>query len=188
MNNNKTRNKVLFHIGNSLILLSILSILFVYFPLLDVYFFPPEQHIIKKQGIFISIPKIHAYAPVVENVDPWNEKLYQEKLKMGVAHAKGTSLPGEKGTSFLFAHSSDLPWNITRYNTAFFRLSELQQGDTIELMKDGEKFVYKVVDRKEVSPSEVKYLQPQKKDQLILQTCTPPGTSLKRLLIFAERT
>lgn len=194
-------NRLFYHLGNLLIILSLSGFSFVFYPIARIYLFPPTiQPIQTQKGIFLTIPKIHAQAPIVENVNPWNESQYRQALKKGIAHAKGTALPDEKGlpasqagTIFLFAHSSGAPWEIAWYNTIFLRLGELQKGDSIEITKNGKKYLFKVRGKKEVWPSEVNYLsrsnrdlsQP-KKDQLILQTCTPIGTSLKRLLIFAD--
>jgi LPXTG-site transpeptidase (sortase) family protein len=138
-----------------------------------------------QKGTFITIPKIKAQSPVIENVDPWNEAAYGEALKHGVAQAKGTSLPGQHGTVYLFAHSSGLPWDLTHFNTIFLKLGELQNGDKILIRRNGKDYPYKVTDKKEVDPSEVQYLLDTKKTQLVVQTCTPIGTSLRRLLIFA---
>jgi LPXTG-site transpeptidase (sortase) family protein len=181
-------NKFLFRLGNAMILLSMAGFVFIFYPFIALYLSPAPiiTEVQAKQGTFITIPKIHAQSQVIENVDPMNESIYNEALKKGVAHAKGTSLPGQKGTTFLFAHSSGNPWELTRMNTIFLRLGELQTEDTIELVKDGQTFIYKVTDKKEVDPTEVNYLLQTTKDQLILQTCTPIGTSLKRLLIFAK--
>lgn len=174
-------------LGNFLIILSLGIIFYIYFPVLSLYFFPQRIEVqAAKKGLFIEIPKINAAAPIISNVDPWNEEEYRAKLKTGVAHAKGTAIPGEKGTSFLFAHSSDAPWNSTRYNIAFYRLSELEINDEVVVLKNGEKLKYRVVEKKEVWPTEVKYLKESSDYNLILQTCTPIGTSLKRLLIFAN--
>lgn len=179
-------NKLFFHIGNALIAASLVSFAYLFYPLLQIYFAPPVvQKITTKSGSFLTIPKIHAQAPIIENVDPWSETIYNEALAKGVAHAKGTSHPGEKGTVFLFAHSSGAPWEMTRYNTIFLRLGELQTGDEILVMRNGKEITYRVTDKKEVDPSEIHYLLQTDKNQLILQTCTPIGTSLHRLLIFA---
>ena len=183
----KSRNKLFYHLGNALMVVSVLVFLFIFYPILWVYLFPPQiNDSLPTKGTFITIPKIHAQSPVTENVDPWNESLYREALKKSVAHAKGTSLPGQEGTVFLFAHSSGLPWELTRFNTIFLRLGELQKGDTITILRNGKKFSYTVREKKEVWPTEVNYLLDTKRTQLILQTCTPIGTSLKRLLIFAD--
>lgn len=175
------------YIGNFLMIISFLALSYIYFPLLSLYLFPPTlAKELPTQGTFITIPKINAQASIILDVDPMNEVEYRKSLESGVAHAKGTSLPGQSGKIFLFAHSSDNPLNITRINTIFLKLDELKIGDEILLQKDGQKFKYLVSDKKVVWPSEIKYLQPDSTPQLILQTCTPIGTSLKRLLIFAK--
>lgn len=181
-------NRFFFHLGNALILLSFAGFTVIFYPVISTYFFPPQivKEIKAQEGTYITIPKINAQSPIIENVDPFNEQEYNEVLKRGVAQAKGTSLPGEKGTTFIFAHSSGLPWELTRFNTIFLKLGELSSGDEIEIVRNGKVIKYKVTDKKEVDPTDVQYLLNTKKDQLILQTCTPIGTSLKRLLVFAE--
>lgn len=183
-----TNQKIQRHIGTVFMLLGVCSLLYIYFPILRAYFFPeppPQQaHAQTVDSYWIEIPKISAAAPIITNVDPWDEVVYKDALKKGIAHAKGSALPG-KGKTYLFAHSSDYPWNITRYNTAFFKLHELKSGDTITIYADKTPYVYTVTDIKEVWPTEVEYLKNQTAD-LILQTCTPIGTDLKRLLVFAK--
>jgi len=176
-------------IGNLLMLFAILSLLYIYYPLIFIFLDPPPLKPIPEKGEFIKIEKIRAQAPIVEDVNPWDEKEYRAKLFKGVAQAKGTSHVGEKGTIFLFSHSSDLPWNITQYNVAFYKLGELKKGDSIELYKDSKKYMYKVREKRVVWPNEVRYLKENlDKNQLILQTCTPIGTDLQRLLVFANPT
>lgn len=177
------------NLGNLLITLSLLILGFTYYPFLNLYLPQPQTPtatLAVTQGFYINIPKINAQAEVIPDVDPWNQQTYRKALEQGVAQAKGSSLPGQEGTIFLFAHSSEVPWRMTRYNTAFLRLGELQIGDEVNLFKDGQEYQYQVTDKKEVWPSEVKYLKEDQGDQLILQTCTPVGTALKRLLIFAK--
>lgn len=138
----------------------------------------------------LIIPKIHAKGKVIANVDPSDEIGYMEALKVGVAHAAGTQLPGSSGNIYMFAHSTDSPINIIRYNAVFYLLRELDRGDEIEVYFAGVKHRYFVVDKKIVEPTDVHYLTPtngEDKEILILQTCWPPGTTLKRLLIFAEK-
>lgn len=172
--------------GNILVALAVVLIFYIYSPIAAVYLFPPKIDInITKKGYFIQIPKIHAQAPIILNVDPWNETEYHQKLMQGVAQAKGTATPGDKGTSFIFAHSSGPPWDIAKYNTIFLRLGELQVGDEILIFKDGHKLIYKVSGKKEVWPNDVSFLKNLSKTQLIIQTCTPIGTDFKRLIVFA---
>ena len=173
------------HIGTALMLSGVLFLVYIYFPIIQIYFFPPQQVPQIKTEYSLYIPKIKAYSPIILGVDPWNETEYKEKLKQGVAQAKGSALPGETG-SYLFAHSSDYPWNITRYNTAFFKLNELKKGDKIYIHHNNTIVTYMVTDTKEIWTNEIKYLSDIKSD-LTLQTCTPIGTDLKRLLVFAKK-
>lgn len=183
------RNNIFYYLGNLFILISLLGFAYTVYPVIKIHLFPtppPAKAEIAVEGFFLSIPKIHAYSKVIENVDPWTESVYQRALKLGVAHAKGTKLPGEKGTVFLFAHSSGSPWQVTHTNTVFLRLGELIKADSIYIDYQGKRYTYRVINKLEVWPQETKYINSIDENMLILQTCTPLGTSLKRLLIFAK--
>lgn len=175
-------------LGNIFIIASLFILAFTYFPYLQLYLPRTSFETLASTtdtGISIDIPKINAQATIIPDVDPWNQAIYGPALQKGVAQAKGTALPGDKGTSFLFAHSSELPWKMTRQNTSFLRLGELQLGDLILIRRGGNEYKYTVESKQEVWPNEVQYLKQDQGDKLILQTCTPVGTALKRLLIFA---
>lgn len=134
----------------------------------------------------IVIPKIGANARVLPNVNPANENEYLSALKVGVAHAAGTAFPGEPGHIFLFAHSTDYFWNIGTYNAIFYLLYKLEQGDEVNLFYEGHRHVYKVVAKQIVDPSQIEYItRKSDKEFLTMQTCWPPGTTLKRQLVFA---
>lgn len=166
---------------------SLLLLVFIYYPIISLYLFPKKiDSKVLTKPFYIEIPRINVASQIISNVDPFSETEYRKSLEKGIAHAKNTPLPGDSGMSFLFAHSSDTPWRITRYNIAFFRLPELKKGDSINITRNGKMYKYKVSDKKTVWPTEVNYLLHNKKNQLILQTCVPIGTSLKRLLIFAD--
>ena len=136
----------------------------------------------------IVIPKIAANAKILANVDPTDEKIYLPLLRKGVAHAEGTAFPGEGGHIFLFAHSTDYFWNVGAYNAVFYLLGKLERGDEINIFYKGQRYLYKVVDKKIVDPKQVEYLtRKSNKEFLTLQTCWPPGTTLKRFLVFAVR-
>ena len=135
----------------------------------------------------IVIPKIGANSKVIENVDPNNEQEYQWQLSKGVAHAKGTAIPGSPGNSFLFAHSAGNFYQANQYNAVFYLLNKLEKGDTIYTVYYKQKYTYKITDIKVVDPSEVKYLKNiSEKPILTLMTCTPAGTTISRLIVTAE--
>lgn len=150
----------------------------------------PVEYLIPEDPNFsIVIPKIAANAKILPNIDPSNDKEYLEALKKGVAHSLGTAFPGEHGHIFLFAHSTDYFWNVGTYNAIFYLLSKLEKTDEINLFYKNQRYIYKVVNKTVVDPSQVEYLtRKTNKEFLTLQTCWPPGTTLKRLLVFAART
>lgn len=136
----------------------------------------------------IVIPKIGANAKILSNIDASDEKVYLNALNKGVAHALGTKFPGESGHIFLFAHSTDYFWNVGTYNAVFYLLNKLVKGDEVDLFFNGQRYVYKVINSAIVDPAQVEYLtRKSNKEFLTLQTCWPPGTTLKRLLVFASR-
>lgn len=135
----------------------------------------------------IVIPKINANARIIDNVDPSNYKEYMEALKKGVAHTKGTVMPGMIGNVFLFAHSVGNFWEVNRYNAVFYLLKELDSGDLVVLFWQGKRYDYEVTEKKIVEPTDVGYLSSVANyPMLTLQTCWPPGTTLKRMLVFAK--
>ncbi len=135
----------------------------------------------------IVIPKLGANAHVIANVDPYNARAYQVALTKGVAHARGTSVPGATGNMFLFAHSSEDFYNAVRYNSIFYLLTKLEAGDEIILYYKEVKFTYVVKEKKFVDPKDVSYLElGSGESTLTLMTCWPPGTTIKRLLVFAS--
>src|SRR3989338_4293517 len=149
----------------------------------EVEFLVPED-----PNFSVVIPKIGANAKILSNIDASDEKAYLDALNKGVAHALGTKFPGESGHIFLFAHSTDYFWNVGTYNAIFYLLNKLAKGDEVDVFFQGQRYVYRVVDRVIADPSQVEYLtRKSNKEFLTLQTCWPPGTSFKRLLVFATR-
>lgn len=188
--NKHSRRSLWFKVGNLLIAVSLLSTLSIIYPLIKeelTYRYSTYQPVdVTSDSFSISIPAIKLNSHISPNIDPWNKNKYSNALKFGAAHAQGTSMPGEEGSIFIFAHSSGNPWEQTYNNTPFYRLNKLIKNNIITLNYDGTSYTYLVTNLLEVAPSEVKYVLEQSTDQLILQTCTPIGTDWKRLLVFAS--
>ncbi len=135
----------------------------------------------------LVIPKISAASTVIANVDAGNEKEYQNLLKEGVGHAAGSDFPGSGGTVYLFAHSTDSPINVLRYNAVFYLLKELTVDDEIIVFFAGQKYSYKVDERFITQPKDLTWLDKEEgRERLVLQTCWPPGTSRQRLIVIAH--
>ncbi len=147
----------------------------------------PKEIVPIDKNFGIVIPRLGANARIIANVDPYDSKAYQYALTKGVAHARGTSVPGAMGNIFLFAHSSENFYDALRYNSVFYLLPKLTAGDKILLYYHGVKFTYTVTGKKFVSSKDVSYLQGESlKSTLTLMTCWPPGTTNQRLLVFAS--
>ncbi len=151
---------------------------------------PKEQILIAKDTQFsILIPKLGANQKVFANIDATSENEFLPILQQGVAHAKGTVFPGQKGNIYLFAHSTDNFWDVGRYNAIFYLLKDLTPGDDVIVYFENLRHNYVVSESRIVDAEDVSYLiksQEQGKETLILQTCWPPGTTWKRLLVFAS--
>lgn len=156
----------------------------------DVISGPTEQVLAPTDPNFsIIIPKIGASSKVYPNVNPANENSFLPILREGVAHAEGTVFPGMKGNIYLFAHSTDNFWDVGRYNAIFYLLKDLSPGDEIVVYFEGVRYNY-IVDHSEiVDPNDISRITNAKTgtEELILQTCWPPGTTWKRLLVIAKR-
>jgi LPXTG-site transpeptidase (sortase) family protein len=175
-------------IGNLLIITSLIALASIAFPFIrsELEFRFGAKDIAPIDADFVlTIPAINISSPVIKNVDPWDQDLYSQSLRQGVAHAAGSALPGDSGTIFLFAHSSGNPWQQAYTNTPFYRLNKLKQNNIITLKYDGQTYRYTVTHKQVVDPFRTDIFGQNSTDQLILQTCWPIGTDWQRLLIFA---
>lgn len=150
----------------------------------------PQNETVPVDASFgIVIPKLGANARIIPNVDPYDGTQYQKALAQGVAHARGTVFPGQPGNIFLFSHSSVDFYRATQFNSVFYLIHKLEAGDMIELYYQNRKFTYRVTGKKTVESTAVSYLTTfGSAKTLTLMTCWPPGTALRRLLVFAEIT
>lgn len=140
----------------------------------------------KHQDFGIKIPSIFLDEPVVINVNPNDKSDYSQALKKGIAHARGTALPGDTGIGYYFAHSSSAALR-SQYNAVFYLLGKVEAGDAIYLWFENTRYRYVVFDKKITPPQDVSFLQKTDDEIIVLQTCWPPGTSSQRLLVFAQR-
>lgn len=153
--------------------------------LTSIAFNPNIQGSTKHPQFGLVIPKIGVDAPVIPQVDPNNYKDYMRVLKKGVALAKGSSYPDQNGVSYIFAHSTNLnPYWISYYNAVFYLLNKLKPGDQIFIWYHNKKYTY-IVNRVFITSKDDKSFLFSSQKKLVLQTCYPPGTSLKRLIVIA---
>jgi sortase A len=135
----------------------------------------------------IVIPKIEAASNVIANVDASDENQYFDALQKGVAHARGTYFPGQGKNIYLFSHSTDANYNVSRYNAIFYLLKKLEAGDKIVVFFADDRYEYEVIEKVTTSANDTSWLSENGSEEtLILQTCDPPGTNWRRLLVIAK--
>ncbi|MBI4023042.1 sortase [Candidatus Berkelbacteria bacterium] len=131
----------------------------------------------------LVIPKIDVRTPVVWN-SASEESIMLANLQRGVAHYGFTSLPNAtSGNVFITGHSSYYWWDKGRYKTVFALLDQLTTGDQAFVQYEDAVFAYTVRETLVVSPAAVEVTDPTEQPTLTLMTCTPVGTSLRRLVI-----
>lgn len=148
---------------------------------------PPDNRILIPK-LKLNVPLVQ---PPVESLlrQDWSqvEEDIQTALIDGVVHYPGTAKPGQAGNFFVTGHSSYYPWAPGAYKTVFARLPELKPGDEYWVYYKGDRHRYVVTEKKEVSPGDITVLdQPEGKRISTLMTCTPIGTTLRRLVVIAQ--
>lgn len=137
----------------------------------------------------VIIPKINVQIPVVYDTNSTSEAVIQDALENGVVHYSTTVMPGEKGNSAIFGHSSNNIFNKGKYKFAFVLLHKLEPGDIFYLTYDKKVYTYKVFNKRIVPPEEISVMDavPDKTATVTLITCDPPGTSTNRLVVWGEQ-
>lgn len=131
----------------------------------------------KTLSYILSIPKL--------GIEKANVSTTDYDLGKHLVNYPGTALPPQNGNTVIFGHST-LPqlFNKNDYKTIFATLYKLQVGDEIFAHIENISYKYKVASITVVSADDISLLSQQYDDSyLTLITCTPPGTTWKRLVV-----
>lgn len=134
----------------------------------------------------ITIAKINVSAPVVYEPST-QEAAIMKGLESGVVHYGTTPVPGQAGNMVIVGHSSNDWWEPGNYKFVFVLLDKLVVGDKFSINYQSHRYVYEVTNTKVVAPTDLSVLAPTPGPTATLITCTPPGTSWKRLVIQAKQ-
>ena len=140
----------------------------------------------QNQEAKLTVPKINVSAPIIFEPS-LAEPAIQNSLRNGVVHYATTARPGEPGNSVIVGHSSNDWWEPGNYKFVFVLLDKLVAGDKIHVSYQGKYYVYEVYESKVVEPTDLSVLAQSPSHELTLLTCTPPGTSWKRLIVKAKQ-
>lgn len=125
----------------------------------------------------ISISKIKIADAQVSTID--------NDLEKHLVNYQGTGIPGRNGNAVIFGHST-LPqlFNPKDYKTIFANVYQLKNEDIIYAVVNGVTYTYKIIKITVVDPEDSSALvQEYDNSYLTLVTCTPPGTTWKRLIV-----
>jgi LPXTG-site transpeptidase (sortase) family protein len=119
----------------------------------------------------LSIPRIKLEDVVLEGVDA-------HSLFLGPGHMENSVEPGMRGNAVIAGHR----------DTFFRKVHKLRPGDDIYVLRDGNRFHYKVSTRKIVQAHDLSVLKSSDKPELTLITCYPThaiGPAPERLIVTA---
>ncbi len=127
----------------------------------------------------IDIPKIQLENKVVV------EGVSRDELRKGPGHIPSTAPPGQPGTFGVSGHR-------TTYGAPFYRLDELEKGDTITVVTREAIYTYTVTRTAVVRPTDTQVLDNVRgsngrlKPTITLTTCHPRYSARQRLVVFGE--
>lgn len=125
----------------------------------------------------ITIPRLKIENADVSTVDT--------DVNSHLVHFPGTAMPPTTGNGVIFGHST-LPqlYDPKNYRTIFANIHNLIVGDEIHASVNKTQFTYKIISMTILDADDTSYLsQPSDDSYLTIVTCTPPGTTWKRLIV-----
>ena len=114
----------------------------------------------------LVIPSLNIDAPVIEVplVDGrWDVSIIQHEI----GHLEATASIGQEGNMVLAGHVT-----LRSGGGPFLHLYKLQPGDTALVYAGSERFEYRVVDKRQVSPDDLSVVRPSLEPTLSLLTCS----------------
>jgi sortase A len=125
-------------------------------------------------GLVLTIPRLGVRRFVPEGATAEHLRRY------GVGRITWTSLPTDAGILGIAGHR-------TTYGGPFFRIDQLQPGDTILVDYGGHRYTYRVERQVTVTPDKADTLQAATGTSAIaLVTCSPPYSAALRLIVFGH--
>jgi sortase A len=132
---------------------------------------------VKTTTYFLSIPKLKIQNALVSSADT--------DLSRHLVQYPGTAMPPDKGSTVIFGHST-LPqlFDPTDYMTIFANAHTLKADDVIHVNVNNVEYAYKITSVTVTTPEDTSVLAQEYDDShLVIITCTPPGTTWKRLIV-----
>ena len=139
-----------------------------------------QKEQLKISSYTLSIPAIKIENALVSTID--------NDLAKHLVNYEGTAIPPQNGNAVIFGHST-LPqlFDQKNYKTIFATLYKLNIGDSVYAIVNTVSYRYKIQSITVVNPDNTSvFFQDSDDSYITLITCTPPGTTWKRLIVKAK--
>ncbi len=145
----------------------------------------PDELRYDRLGIRAPVSVDADTSPLVES--DWSK--ITQSLMEGVSLSYEGDTFTDARLAFVTGHSSDATRHA--FDSVFAGLGQAAPGDTFTLAVDGERFDYRVVDRRTIAPADAdafRLLAPSDdSDRVALVTCWPPLTTKTRMVVIGVR-
>jgi LPXTG-site transpeptidase (sortase) family protein len=138
------------------------------------------RRVVRGKGLAVlDIPRIQLVNKVIV------EGVGRDELRKGPGHVPSTVPPGQPGTFGVSGHR-------TTYGAPFYRLDELEKGDTITVVTRDAIYTYTVTRTVIVKPTDTQVLDNvhgsngKLKATITLTTCHPRYSARQRLVVFGD--
>ena len=138
------------------------------------------RRVVRGKGLAVlDIPRIQLVNKVIV------EGVGRDELRKGPGHVPSTVPPGQPGTFGVSGHR-------TTYGAPFYRLDELEKGDTITVVTRDAIYTYTVTRTAIVRPTDTQVLDNVRgsngklKATITLTTCHPRYSARQRLIVFGD--
>jgi len=146
---------------------------------------PTNRLIISSLGL--DIPLLNSEYTDVKDFTIQN---FDKELMNGVVKYPTTPVPWEWWNTLIFGHTSQERRQKNSYWTIFSQIPKLTNWDQIQVIRNGNLYQYRVVDKVIVTPKKVneEFLKYNEMwDYLTLMWCYPLGRTDKRVMVIAEQ-
>ncbi|HVA96681.1 MAG TPA: sortase [Candidatus Acidoferrales bacterium] len=145
----------------------------------------PDQY--KQVGVTEQLSNFYLTIPRLGIQDTY-VSMTDNNVNLHTIWFPGTAIPPNKGNAVIFGHSTLPQWFDPHNPHAIFATAlDAKVGDSIILTVGSDEYTYRIVKMYIVPAEDTSYLaQDTDGSYVSIVTCTPPGTTWKRLVIKAK--
>jgi len=141
----------------------------------------------KEMAITTQMSSYNLSIPTL-GIDNADVSTIDNNVDIHLVHFPGTAIPPEKGNAAIFGHSTLPQWfDPKNYKAIFATAHTLKLGDIINITVNNRVYTYKIMNISIIDPDNTSYLSQDTDGSYVsIVTCTPPGTTWKRLIVKAK--